>query len=191
MSFLMSFLKKRLYLGMFLILTMALWSLPATALADSGGATVAVIGGGLTEIGDFSHAKGAAPLIGFDSQIIAYPLGIQVTDATGSGAGWNLQIQGTPLSDGVNGHPALIQGVLVPATVAGCAPGSTCTPPAPNNFVTLAQISNAGPNKFYSVAPNSGMGVINILVPVMVNIPGNAFAGTYTSTLTLGVVSGP
>jgi hypothetical protein len=190
MSFLMSFLKKRLYLGMFLILTIALWSLPTTALADSGGATVAVIGGGLTEIGDFSHAKGSAPLIGFDTQFIAYPLGIQVTDATGSGAGWNLQIQGTPLSDGVNGHPALIQGVLVPATVAGCAPGSTCTPPIPNNFVTLAQIGNL-PNKFYSVAPNSGMGVINAQFFVVVNVPGNAFAGSYTTTLTLAVVSGP
>ena len=186
----MSFLKKRLYLGMFLILTMALWSLPATALADSGTATVSVSAGALTETGNFNQARGSANLVGFDTGF-PYPLGIQVTDATGSGAGWNLQISGTPLSDGVNGHPALIQTVPVSATVfAGCGAGSTCTPPAANNFVTYAQIGTT-PNKFYSVAPNSGMGVINVQSIVLVNVPGNAFAGTYTSTLTLAVVSGP
>ncbi len=96
MSFLMSFLKKRLYLGIFLILTIALWSLPTTALADSGTATVSLNAGALTEIGDFSHAKANVTLVGLDINF-AYPLGIQVTDATGSGNGWNLQISGTPL----------------------------------------------------------------------------------------------
>ncbi len=189
MSFLMSFLKKRLYLGIFLILTIALWSLPTTALADSGTATVSLNAGALTEIGDFSHAKANVTLVGLDINF-AYPLGIQVTDATGSGNGWNLQISGTPLTDGVNGHPTLAQSVIVPFTVAGCAPGSTCTPPPPNNFTTFVQIGNTL-NRFFSVAPNSGMGVINVQSVVQVTAPGNAFAGAYTSTITLAVVSGP
>ncbi len=189
MSFLMSFLKKRFYLGMFLILTIALWSLPTTVLADSGGATVVVNAGPLTEKGDFSQAKGSGTLKGSDTQT-AYLLGIQVSDATGSGNGWDLQISGTPLSDGVNGHPALTQAVLVPGTVAGCDPASFCAPPVPINFTTFAVIGNA-PNKFYSVAANSGMGLIDVQTPVFVGLPGTTFAGTYTSTLTLAVVSGP
>jgi hypothetical protein len=189
MRFLMSFLKKRLYLGMFLILTMALWSLPATALADSGTATVSLTAGVLTEAGDFSQAKDSVSLNGFDANF-TYLLGIQVTDATGSGAGWNLQISGTPFSDGVNGHPTLSQRIFPFGVVAGCAPGSTCTPPVPNNFAPVVQIGNT-PVKFYSVAPNTGMGVINVQAFPSVIAPGNAFAGTYTSTLTLAIVSGP
>src|SRR5260221_190478 len=178
----MSFLKRRstrFYMGVFLILTIALWSLPTTALADSGGATVSVNGGVLTETGDFAHANASTTLLGFNIQTV-YTLGIQVTDATGSGAGWNLQISGTPLADGVNGHPPLTQAVFVLGTVAGCDPSSTCTPPAPNNFTRFAFIGNS-PNKFFSVAPNSGMGVIDVQSPVFVVVPGNTFAGTYSS----------
>lgn len=188
----MSFLKRcstRFYVGMFLILTIALWSLPTTALADSGGATVSLNAGILAETGNFTAAKISATLAGFDFDSF-YGLGIQVTDATGSGNGWNLQISGTPLSDGVNGHPALLQAVVVTDTRGGCAPGSTCTPPPPNNFTTFVQIGNTL-NRFFSVAPNSGMGVINVQSVVQVTAPGNAFAGAYTSTITLAVVSGP
>ena len=188
----MSFLKRRstrLYVGMFLIITMALWSLPTTALADSGTATVSLNAGVLAETGNFTQAKASSSIGAFDFTF-PYLLGIQVTDATGSGNGWNLTISGTPLSDGVNGHPTLSQAVFVPGIVAVCAPGSTCTPPASIITAPFAQIGNTS-NKFYSVAPNSGMGAINVLANVVVFAPGNAFAGTYTSTLTLAVVSGP
>jgi len=185
----MSFLKRRFYVGVFLILTIALWSLPNTALADSGTATVSLTVGALTEVGDFSRAKASSSISAFDFTF-PYQLGIQVSDATGSGAGWNLQISGTPLSDGVNGHPTLIQEVDVPIG-ALCATGSTCTPPVSNiPSLPFVGIGNT-PNKFFSVAPNSGMGAINVQTFVVVFAPGNAFAGTYTSTLTLAVVSGP
>ncbi len=185
MSFLMSFLKKRFYVGVFLILSIALWSLPTTALADSGGATVVVNAGPLTEKGDFSQAKGSGTLKGSDTQT-AYLLGIQVSDATGSGNGWDLQISGTPLSDGVNGHPALSQD-LVPGAVV-CVPGDNCTNPIATTFLVFIE---ATPQKFFSAAANSGMGSFDITNSVFVFVPGNAFAGTYTSTLTLAVVAGP
>jgi hypothetical protein len=188
----MSFLKRcstRFYVGIFMILTLALWSLPTTALADSGTATVSLNAGILAETGNFTQAKASSSIGAFDFTF-PYLLGIQVTDATGSGAGWNLQISGTPLSDGVNGHPTLTQAVFVPGIVAVCAPGSTCTPPVPNVSAPFAFIGNT-PNKFFSAAPNSGMGAINVQSNVVVFAPGNAFAGTYTSTLTLAVVSGP
>ena len=184
----MSFLKKRsmrFSLGIFLILTLALWGSVATAFADSGGATATLAAGTLSEQGTFGQNV-TATLTGRD-QLVPYPLPIQVTDATGSGAGWNLQISGTPLSDGVSGHPAL--GEQVNNAVGSCAPGSTCTPP---NFVPIPPvvITNSA-QKFFSAAANSGMGVINVQAIIQVQVPGNAFAGKYTTTLTLASVSGP
>ena len=183
----MSFLKGRFYVGMFLILTLALWSLPTTALADSGTATVSLNAGALTETGDFSQARQSVGLDGQDYRV-GYTLGIQITDATGSGAGWNLQISGTPLSDGVNGHPALSQAVVGFAFL--CEKGSSCTPPIDVPVPFPVAISNT-PAKFFPAAPNTGMGVIHFGAGIAAFIPGSAFAGTYTSTLTLAIVSGP
>jgi hypothetical protein len=131
----MSFLKKRsmrFSLGVFLILTIALWGSAATAFADSGGATATITAGTLSEQGTFGQNV-AVTLTGRD-QSVPYPLPILVTDATGSGAGWNLQISGTPMSDGVSGHSALSQEVL--NSVGVCASGSSCTPP---NFTRFHQ----------------------------------------------------
>jgi len=181
----MSFLKRRstrFYVGLFLILTMALWSLPTTALADSGGATVSVNAGTLSEIGIFGR-QASITLNGKDQGVIL-PLDMEVTDATGSGAGWNLQISGTPLSD-ASGHTLIQQ---ANGGSFGCAPGSTCTIPIATPIpVTISKT----PQTFFSVAPNSGMGTIDLSLGSDVSVPANAFAGTYTSTLTLAVVSGP
>jgi WxL domain surface cell wall-binding len=184
----MSFLKKRsmrFSVGVFLILTMALWGSVTTAFADSGGATATVTAGTLSETGTFGQNV-AVTLSGKD-QLVPYPLPIQVTDATGSGAGWNLQISGTPMSDGVSGHPALSEEVFNSTGV--CASGSSCTPP---NFTPLPPvvITNTA-QKFFSAAPNSGMGVINVQSLIQIQVPGNAFAGKYTTTITLASVSGP
>ena len=184
----MSFLKRRstrLYVGMFLILTMALWGLPTAALADSGTGTVSIMAGSLTETGDFSQAKTSVTLNGANF-LTTFTLNTLVTDATGSGAGWHLTISGTPLSDGVNGHPTLSQAML--NFGIACLSTSTCTAPIASSSVV--GISTA-PVVFFSVAPNSGMGSFQMVNSVDVFIPANAFAGTYTSTLTLAVVSGP
>jgi hypothetical protein len=44
---------------------------------------------------------------------------------------------------------------------------------------------------FYNAAANTGMGDFTVTPTVEVSVPANAYAGTYTSTLTLAVVSGP
>ena len=45
--------------------------------------------------------------------------------------------------------------------------------------------------KFFNAAANTGMGVFTNTPTIGVFVPQNSFAGTYTSTLTLSVVSGP
>ena len=183
----MNFLKKRsmrFSLGMFVILTLTFWGSVATAFAYSGGATATLTAGTLSEQGTFGENV-SATLSGKD-QAVPYTLPVQVTDATGSGAGWNLQISGTPLSDG-SSH-TLTEQVL--SAGGGCASGSSCTPPGPGPVTYPVTITNTG-QKFFSAAANSGMGVINVQTVIQVQVPGNAFAGTYTTTLTLASVSGP
>jgi hypothetical protein len=183
----MSFLKKRstrFYLGGFLLMMLALWWSAIPAFADSGGATATVNAGTLSEAGTFGQSV-SVTLNGLD-QRVPYPLPIQVTDATGSGAGWNLQISGTPLADS-KGH-TLAQQVL-PTIFAGCASGSHCTPPAPPGGPSV--VITGTPQKFFSAIPATGMGSMTLQSLVLVLVPGNAFAGTYTTTLTLAAASGP
>jgi hypothetical protein len=183
----MSFLKKRstrFYLGGFLLMMLALWCSAIPAFADSGGATATVNAGALSEAGTFGQSV-SVTLNGLD-QLVPYQLPVQVTDATGSGAGWNLQISGSPLADS-KGH-TLTQQVQLTAFV-GCAPGSSCTPPFPPGGPPV--VITGTPQRFFIASPTSGMGSMNLKSVVFVRVPGNAFAGIYMTTLTLAAASGP
>jgi len=45
--------------------------------------------------------------------------------------------------------------------------------------------------KFFNAAANSGMGRFTITPSITVSVPGNVYAGTYSSTVTVAVASGP
>ncbi len=110
-----------------------------------------------------------------------------VVDARGSGAGWNLQISATTFSDGA-GH------TLAPGTVSAaaqaCHSGSSCTA-ATNSGITLPLTITGTAAKFFNAAANTGLGKVDVTPTVQVAIPGNTFAGTYTSTVTLAAATGP
>lgn len=84
----------------------------------------------------------------------------------------------TNFSDGL-GH------TLAPGTVSGvtsaCVGGNSCT--AATNSITYPITLSATAAKFFNAAAASGMGDINVTPSMNVLIPGNAYAGTYTSTL--------
>jgi hypothetical protein len=80
-----------------------------------------------------------------------------------------------------------------------CASGSTCTLPATSSTVSLTYpvniLSNGTSQGTASLvsyaAANSGMGSINIPLDWWLYVPGNALAGTYNSTFTILLNSGP
>jgi hypothetical protein len=45
--------------------------------------------------------------------------------------------------------------------------------------------------KLFNSAANTGMGRFTLTPTIAVSIPGNAYAGSYTSTVTVAAVSGP
>ena len=158
--------------------------------------TAAAFAGTLTTTGTITGAAGISmtlpanpsftnTLDGTD-QTVLYTALLGVTDARGSGAGWNLQISATNFSDGL-GH-TLLPGA-VSAITAACVAGSACT--AATNAITYPLTVTGTAVKFYTAAANTGMGKVNVTPTVNVTVPGNTFAGTYTSTVTLAAVSGP
>jgi hypothetical protein len=120
-------------------------------------------------------------------QTVSYAPILGVVDARGSGAGWNLQISATTFSDG-SGH-TLAQG-QVSSVAQGCKSGSTCTV-GTSSGITYPLTISAVAAKVFNAAVNTGLGKIDVTPTVDVSIPGNAYAGTYTSTVTIAAATGP
>lgn len=133
-----------------------------------------------------------------------------VTDATGSGAGWHVTVSATTFTNGA--HTLANAGTFVntgsvtsvsatTSPTAACAAAVSCT--LPTNSTTYPVAITTAPTSpaavtIYDTAAATGLGQIVIggstaANPVgwWVNVPANASAGAYTSTVTLAVVSAP
>ena len=158
-------------------------------MAIAGAAFALGVTGTVTGTAGIALDPGTAPtftdtLNGSD-QSVTYQPGLTVTDARGTGAGWHLTVSATNLTDG--SHTPLAQSV---STVAqACASGSTCS--LPTNSVTLPVAMSTSGSSFYSAASAAGLGKVSVTPTVQVAIPGNAYAGTYNSTVTFAAVAGP
>jgi hypothetical protein len=171
----------------FITLGIAAVALVATTAAFAGTltATASVTGTSGISLALPSNPSLSDTLDGTD-QTVSWSALLGVADARGTGAGWNLTMSATSFSDGA-GH-TLAPGTLTGVTAA-CQGGNSCT--AASNAITYPLTLSGTAAKFFNAATNSGMGKVNVTPSVDVAIPGNAYAGTYTSTVTLAAVSGP
>lgn len=110
---------------------------------------------------------------------------IDLRDARGTGAGWQLTAQASDfVSRDDSNHTIPTTGFNISAaapvtTIAGNA--------APQSFIGGLSL----PLKLLEAEANTGMGHFQIEPPVTLNVPADVFAGTYDSTLTLTIISGP
>jgi WxL domain surface cell wall-binding len=122
-----------------------------------------------------------------DDQTATYAPVLGLVDARGTGAGWNITISATTFLDG-SGH------TLAPGTVSSvasaCHAASTCTA-ASSSGITYPLTITGTAAKFFNSATTTGLGKVDVTPSIDVLIPGNAFAGTYTSTVTLAAATGP
>ena len=176
-----------------------LWLVAAavTALAVAGSAIAANVTATATvSAGTLSLSSAAAPSVsatlnGTD-QSPNYTMPMTANDATGSGAGWNVTITSTAFTTGaksLSNSASTVTGVT-----SSCAGGTTCTNPTNGityNLGVPAAASAPTAVKLFNAAANTGMGSFTVTPTVQVAIPANTYAGTYTSTVTLAVVSGP
>jgi hypothetical protein len=170
-------------------------TLAASAAAGTAPVTATVVAGTLSL--SSSAAPGGSVTLDGTNQSFDYSLPLSVVDATGSGAGWNLTVTSTQFSTG-GGSPKTLptDASKMRDRTAVCATG-TCTATAntisfPPPGTIPAGSTPPAPIKFFSTPVNTGLGSFTVTVdPVRVTVPGNAFAGVYTSVLTVAVVSGP
>ncbi|RAG85779.1 hypothetical protein DN069_09735 [Streptacidiphilus pinicola] len=131
-----------------------------------------------------------------------------VDDATGSGAGWHVTTSATTFTSGSHTLPdagTFSTNGSTSSVSAGTAPSATCTGTCtlPSNSTTYpvavtTAASSPTPVTVYDTAAGTGLGQVVIggstaASPIgwWINIPAGAAAGTYTSTITMEVISGP
>lgn len=175
---------------------------------DSGVTATVTFTGPLTVTGPGSLTW-AITLNGTNQNIADAVAGDQqltVSDQTLSGAGWHITISATTFTNGT--HTLSNTGTFVltgsvGSITASSAPSSacttSCTPPGtaatyPVAITTAA--SSPTPVIVYDASAGSGLGAILLggaTGPVgwWVEVPANARNGTYTSTVTVAIVSGP
>jgi hypothetical protein len=123
-----------------------------------------------------------------------YTVPLTSTDTRGTGAGWNETITSTQFTTG-GGSPQTLatNASSLTGVTSSCASG-TCTNPTNAITYPVAVPAAATPPtavKFFNAAANTGMGKFTTTPTIGVFVPQSSFAGTYTSTLTIAIVSGP
>ena len=173
-------------------LTVAALALAAAAVAGTVTATATVTGAGSLGLTHGATASISDTLDGSD-QSASYTVPLSVTDARGTGAGWNLTITSTTFTDS-SSHTLATTASTITGVTSACVNGGTCTNPTSTITYPLtvpAATSAPAAVKLFNASANTGMGRFTVTPTVNVAIPGNTFSGTYTSTVTVAVVSGP
>ena len=113
-------------------------------------------------------------------------------DETGSGNGWQLDATSTTLRTGTYTLPTTATTITSP--VSQSAATGNCS--LPTNTVTYPVTLPAGASPptaaaVYSANTGTGNGPTNVTLTASTSVPGNAHAGSYSSTWTLTMASGP
>jgi hypothetical protein len=162
------------------------------ALAGNVTATATVSGAGALSFSHGATASVSSTLDGTD-QTVSYSLPLSIADVRGSGAGWNLTITSTTFTD-ASSHTLSTSASSIASASSACTAGGSCT--SPTNAIGFpltvpAAASAPAAVKLFNAAANSGMGRFTVTPVIDVLVPGNAYAGAYTSTVTVAAVSGP
>ncbi|MBV8997640.1 MAG: hypothetical protein JO304_01175, partial [Solirubrobacterales bacterium] len=124
-------------------------------------------------------------------QSITTPLSLSPNDQSGSAAGWNLSATSTTLAFGSHTLPTTAAQITA-ANVSAVA--GTCSLPVNQISYPVTIPAGASPPaavKLFDAAAATGAGPVNVALTANLAVPGNARTGTYTSTWTITLASGP
>jgi uncharacterized protein YaiE (UPF0345 family) len=132
---------------------------------------------------------------------------LTVNDSSGTGSGWNVTVSATTFSSGSHTLPdtAGLEFNGSASSLTGAAPSAACVgscvlPVDTTTYPVAIDTAASSPDTFtiYDASPGTGSGVValggpNTTHPIgwWIQVPASAYAGSYTSTLTLTLVSGP
>jgi hypothetical protein len=167
-----------------------LFSAPS-ALATSATATISA--------GTFGFINSTPGSVSFSGtltgvdQTLSTTQAFDVGDATGSGTGWNVTATSTTFTTGSHSLSTSATTVTSAPSIA-CDASATCTLGTNSTSYpyTLPAASTAPTaTKLISIGANTGMGNQTVTPTWKLSVPANTYAGSYTSTWTLSLVSGP
>jgi hypothetical protein len=139
-------------------------------------------------------------------QTVVVTLPVIVTDATGSGNGWNADASMTTFRDATTGKAVTATVKLNGSTSGGtatvgptarCAVGSTCKLPVPSTsavtYPHVVPIGTPAPTAtpFATAADRTGMGIIDMPFDAWLRLTSSASDGAYTTSFIVSIVSGP
>ena len=166
----------------------------STALWSSMGASVAYALPCGVNCENTTNSPSVSLTLNGSDQTVSYTMTFSLNNI--NTFGWNVTITSTQFATGATPvHTLATTASSITGVTAVCSPGQVCTS-LPQNVVTYpvavpADNPAPGPVKFYDAQNLSGVGTFDISTTIVVTVPANAYAGTYTSTLTLAYVSGP
>lgn len=172
----------------------------ALALVGAGSASAATADATITG-GTLSFINSSPTNVTFPSvtlngsnQTTSQTQTLDISDARGTGVGWNVTATSTLFTSGGNTLPAGSVTIASTPTV-GCDASVTCTVATPSGMsypYTLPSAAVApAATKMYNAAANTGMGAQTVTPTWQLAVPASAKAGAYTSTWTFSLVSGP
>lgn len=149
------------------------------------------VGGSLGLTAPGSTAFGGVTLDGTDKTTTA-TFTLSPDDESSAHSGWNVTETSTTFNDG-SGH-TLSTTATTTTAASTVTTGGNCV--MPTNSITYPVALPAGSSpptavKAYNAASATGQGPTNVTLTYQLSVPANSFRGTYTSTWTFAIVSGP
>lgn len=148
-------------------------------------------GGSLSLTAPGSTSFSAITLDGTDKTTTA-TVTLKPDDETTGHAGWNITETSTTFDDG-SGHSLSTTAATTTAASASAAAGNCVMPTNSIAYPVTLPAGSSPPTavKAYNAASATGQGPTNVTLTYQLSVPANAFHGTYTSTWTFAIVSGP
>lgn len=182
---------KQLAIGLGVVAALSIGTI-VPAVADVVTGTATITGGSLAMAA--SDAPTLTATLNGTNQTVTDTFLIDAKDNRGTGAGWKLQITSTQFSTG-GATPKTLSTTAASITGATvvCDAG-TCT--NPTNGITYPLTVPAGSTapaavSLYNAALDTGMGDFTVTPTFQVAVPANAYAGAYSSTVTLTIATAP
>lgn len=175
-------------------IAIAALALPGSANAENAAATGTVTAGTLTFVNGTPSAVTFPPVaLNGSDQVSSQTQTLDISDARGSGVGWNVTATSTAFNNGTVSLPNTATQITT-APVVACLPSISCV--TPTNAITWPYTLPADTvaptaTKMYNAAAATGTGGIRVTPTWRLNVPATAAVGTYNSTWTLSLVSGP
>ena len=169
---------------------------PATAQATNLTATAELKAGSLAFVTSPPNVTFPATTLNGTVQTIPAEQKIDVGDATGSGNGWNLTATSTTFTSGAHTLSTAATTIQTEPTVACDASAAGCTTAATTGLVSYpyslpAAGSAPAATRMFNAAEKTGLGDQTVTPTWTLAVAPSTFAGTYTATWTLSLISAP